>query len=916
MIKKFFLSKSNLFNSLFNDLEIPIMIFSTDFKILECNLYFKKILPVGYELNDFLKDNENFYSYLKKVLKEKVVKAILRIHLGSETENEFEVHFFYRENKIYCYLYPIRDPTKANFSILMDYLPLGIAIHQNHQIVFVNKQALKLLNAQEEKQLIGKNISEFVKPDYQPIVQKRVQNIYNKDEEAPPIEEVLLTLDKKPIIAEVRAKKIHWNHQPAVLVIFQDVSQQHHKRNFAEKSIVLLEKIIQEEEVEKVLRELLETFQIVLRSQLICIWFDEPVNEKNIDDLLNTKKYHIIANKQEDKYLSDWQRIISHLDSPIRKNLLNKKPVFFRNILQEISDPQLQQIFIEYSIISYWCMPFVNKFNQCFGLLINYFGIEQNIAEVEIEYLYQASVLCSLIIERNKIERENFLLSQISRKANDLILLINQENVITWYNEKLKHYFPFLNKNQDIISFIHSLSIDSKDKDWIVKKIYLKESFKSEIEVLIKNEKKYFQFTFEVLKNSHEEILSYYCILQDITKEVEYEKQLIESKNIAEKNAQIKSEFLSIMSHEIRTPLNVIIGIVQLLLENHPREDQLDDLKLLKSSSEHLLSLLNDILDYNKIELRKLELQFEPFDLRELIIKIVEMFEPQIEEKKLFFSCEIAENLPQNVVGDPTRLNQILINIISNAIKFTEKGSIKFIVKPIEFVQDKVKIRFEVEDTGIGIPKDKLMDIFEPFKQLDASKTRRHFGSGLGLAITKKLVDLFNGKILVESEVHKGTRVIIDLPFQIQTNIPKEKEQKEKEMQHDTIKVLIVEDYYPNLLITQKFLEIWKIQSDFATNGEEAIHKVRQNHYDVILMDLHMPIMDGYTATQKIREFNQDIPIIAVTASALEDISEKMQKFGLTDVIIKPFKPDDLYKKIIHYAKKNNPEKSTSDFSI
>jgi CheY-like chemotaxis protein len=209
-----------------------------------------------------------------------------------------------------------------------------------------------------------------------------------------------------------------------------------------------------------------------------------------------------------------------------------------------------------------------------------------------------------------------------------------------------------------------------------------------------------------------------------------------------------------------------------------------------------------------------------------------------------------------------------------------------------------------------------LIDIFEPFKQLDASKTRRHFGSGLGLTITKKLVDLFNGKILVESEVHKGTRVIIDLPFQIQTNIPKEKEQKEKEMQHDTIKVLIVEDYYPNLLITQKFLEIWKIQSDFATNGEEAIHKVRQNHYDVILMDLHMPIMDGYTATEKIREFNQDIPIIAVTASALEDISEKIQKFGLTDVIIKPFKPDDLYKKIIHYAKKNNPEKSTSDFSI
>ena len=914
-MKKFFLSKPNLFHPIFNDLEIPLLIFSTDFNVLEYNLYFKKMLPVGYELNQFIKDNENFFLYLKKVLKEKIVKAILNIDFGGQTHNEFEVHFIYRENKIYCYFYPIRDPTKANFSILMDYLPLGIVIHQNHQIVFVNKKALKLLNAQEE-QLIGKNISEFVKQEYQPIVQKRVQNIYNKDEEAPPIEEVLLTIDKKPFIAEVRAKKIFWNHQPAILVIFHDVSQQVHKRNFAEKSIVLLEKIVQEDELDKILRELLQTFEIVLRAQLVCIWFDDPVNAENIDDLINAKKFHIITNKQQEKYLIDWQSIISHSDSPVRKNLLNKKPVFFRNILQEISDPRLQQIFIEYSVISYWAIPFVNKFNECFGLLINYFGIEQNIAEVEIEYLYQASVLCSLIIERHKIERENFLLSQISRKANDLILLINQENVITWYNEKLKHYFPFLNKNQDFVSFIQSLSINPKDKEFILRKIYLKESFKGEIEVLINNEKKYFRFTFDVLKNSYEEILSYYCILQDITKEVEYEKQLIEARNIAEKNAQIKSEFLSIMSHEIRTPLNVIIGIVQLLLENHPREDQLDDLKLLKSSSEHLLSLLNDILDYNKIELQKLELQIHPFDLRELLIRIVEMFQTQIEEKKLDFYYEFDKSLPKNILGDPTRLNQILINIISNAIKFTEEGSIKFIVRPIEFINDKVKIRFEVEDTGIGIPKDKMMDMFEPFKQLDASKTRRHLGSGLGLTITKKLVDLFNGKIHIESEVHKGTKVMIDLTFQIHTHPQKEKEVKEKEMQDDTIKVLIVEDYYPNLLITQKFLEIWKIHSDFATNGEEAIHKVRQNHYDVILMDLHMPIMDGYVATQKIREFNQDVPIIAVTASALEDITEKIQKFGLTDVIIKPFKPDDLYKKIIHYAKKNNPEKSTSDFSI
>jgi len=905
-------------NDFINFLEVPIIVFSKNLQILSYNKAFQKILPLNYNVNQFLNDNDKIVYYLKKTHKEKVVKTSISVHFKANLKEaifqQYELQMIYHKKNIYCIFYHFKNSYSANFSILTEYLPLGVVVHQNNKIVYINNYALKILKANKEEEILNKSILEFVDKNYQDIVHKRIENIYKKDEEAKPLEEILLTMDKTPFYAEVRAKKILWNEQPAVLVLFQNISNLIQKRKFSEKLMVLLQKIIQENHLPSIIENILHTFKIILNSNLVCIWSEETIKESNIDQLIENHKFSIISPDKEDIHSNFFEKLILDKESPLRKCLLSKKPIFYRNVIQEIENPSLRKLFMEHSIISYWSIPFINKMNECYGAFIS-FNLIQNIAEIEFEYLYQASFLCSILIERNKIENENLLLSQISRKANDLILLINENNHIIWHNDKLIDFFPQLKSTVNIIDFINSLSIKNYNKEWIIKKILLKEIFKIELEIKLINEIKYFNFIFENLQNEKNQTF-YYLIFQDITKEIEYEKQLIEAKNLAEKNAQIKSEFLSIMSHEIRTPLNVIIGIAQLLMRNNPREDQLDDLKLLKSSSEHLLSLVNNILDYNKIEVGKFSLQKEIFSLHEMLTQTIEMFKNTIKEKNLIFEYNFHQNLPEFILGDKTRLNQILMNVLTNAVKFTEEGKITFNIIPLNKTENQIWIKFEIIDTGIGIPNEELNQIFEPFKQLDYKPSRKYGGTGLGLAITKKLVELFNGKIFIQSEPNKGTYFAIEIPLEIYHKKEISNREMEQNQEIPYIKILIVEDYYPNLLITQKFLEMWKIVCDFATNGEEAIIKARKNQYDLILMDLHMPIMDGYTATKKIREFNKDIPIIAITASAMEDLTNKLKESELTDILIKPFKPDDLYKKISKYVSKKFPQIGSMDFHI
>jgi CheY-like chemotaxis protein/nitrogen-specific signal transduction histidine kinase len=383
----------------------------------------------------------------------------------------------------------------------------------------------------------------------------------------------------------------------------------------------------------------------------------------------------------------------------------------------------------------------------------------------------------------------------------------------------------------------------------------------------------------------------------DITEKNEILSELQVAKNKAEESAHIKSQFLSHMSHELRTPLNGIIGSSNLLLQDIFLPAQKEQLEILKFSSEHMLSLINDILDLSKLEADRIQLEKAVVDIPRLINSISSPFIKQAEEKGILFKVKVDADLKRAVLADPTRLNQVLTNLLSNALKFTSKGSVKLEVKGISVKSDSNTIQFSVTDTGIGIGEDKRKQIFEQFTQADVKTTRKYGGTGLGLTISQKLVRLMGGDIVVESKYHKGSR------FSFEITLPVHNSRKKihlNEFGAETLngnqrlkgyKVLIAEDNPVNMIIASKFLDKWGVSYEKARNGLEAVSLFGKNNFDLVLMDLEMPEMDGYGALNAIREINPDIPAIAFTAAVFDNMKESLLESGFNDYIQKPFKP-------------------------
>lgn len=395
----------------------------------------------------------------------------------------------------------------------------------------------------------------------------------------------------------------------------------------------------------------------------------------------------------------------------------------------------------------------------------------------------------------------------------------------------------------------------------------------------------------------------------------------IESREEARKANEAKSNFLANMSHEIRTPLHAIIGIGYLILQTKLDQQQMDYVNKSNTAADSLLAIINDILDFSKIEADMIELESIPFSLEDIVEKLNALVSIRAEEKGIKFSCTIAPDVPGKVIGDPLRLGQILANLVNNAVKFTEVGEVSVIVDLQEQLPDQVQLAFTIKDTGIGMTPGQQARLFKPFTQADESMARHYGGTGLGLSISKRLAQMMDGNIMVESEQGKGTAFTFTGLFKIYDG--EDHPRVEQKPAHglglevvEAIKgsrILLVDDNVDNQLISSRLLEMAGFEVELANNGQEAIQKLTSSKFDAILMDVQMPQMDGYETAQRIRENPEyaDLPIIAMTANSLGSDRKRCLESGMNDFIAKPAVPQTMFAILARWISRDKEEESS-----
>ncbi|WP_461789359.1 PAS domain S-box protein [Pedobacter sp.] len=520
--------------------------------------------------------------------------------------------------------------------------------------------------------------------------------------------------------------------------------------------------------------------------------------------------------------------------------------------------------------------------------------------ETEIEIIID-------ITDKKNAEQELEVLSTVASKTNTGVSICNQNGEITWVNEALEKLIGYSAKELYGKKLGDVLSTAETDRKVVLDARNASERKKSfSIEVLAQkknNNKIWLSVANTPILNDKGIVERYIELIADITERKQVEKGILLAKEQALQLSEAKEMFLSVMSHEIRTPLNAIIGMTHLLLENNPKPSQIDDLNILKFSGENLLNIINDVLDFTKIETGNLHLEFSPVNLQVLCNDIISSLYVSANKQFNQLQFNFDKNIPELILADKTRLYQILMNLLGNAIKFTDHGLVELTVGVVNETANQISVKFEVKDNGIGIPSDKKEYIFETFTQAKSDISRKYGGTGLGLAITKRLLNLHQSEIMVESSEGKGTTFSFTINFEKTFGI--QETEKAKKILFEGKRVLVVDDNEINILIAKRILTTWGLQIDFVSDGYKAIEAITTKKYDLVLMDIQMPGINGFETTTIIRgmddEYYKNLPIVALTASTLDNEKSKFKESGMNDHVLKPFNPSEIKKVISNF---------------
>ena len=529
-----------------------------------------------------------------------------------------------------------------------------------------------------------------------------------------------------------------------------------------------------------------------------------------------------------------------------------------------------------------------------------YKPLDPYITSAKVDSFIQLARYQAEIIQKNE-ELQNF--SLIVKNSADIICVVNAESFgiisINPAVEKILGFTP-----------VHLVGTSVIDRAIESDKV----AFRAALGSLIKDNIQSSVFEFQFVTFSKSVIWAecrivyrsrtLFLNISDISAQKSYQEQLIKSKQLAEYGKKAKETFLANMSHELRTPVNGIIGLSNLLRKTELTDQQSSMIDLLEVSSQSLLGVINDVLDISKIDAGKFSIIRSPNNLYNVVRSVYRLLKFKADEEFIEFFLEIDPEVPEFVVFDSLRLNQILMNLLSNALKFTKRGHVKLKVSVLEKQGNKAKINFSVEDTGIGIPQHRLGAIFNSFEQAEEDTANKYGGTGLGLAIVKKLAELKGGELTVESQINKGSVFTFANWYTLAAK-PKEEIVAVGDLSgFENINILVAEDNLINQFMLSKILKDWNVNVDIVSNGLKVLDKLAENEYDIILMDTHMPEMNGYQTARKIRldfkEPKRSIPIISLSAASFEHEQQEAIAAGMNDVLAKPFQPEQLHQKIQH----------------